>query len=387
MLESATRMQRIAPFYVMDLLAKARQIEASGRTVIHMEIGEPDFATPQPIIDAGINALNAGQTHYTPALGLPALRAAIAGYYHSHYSTVVEPANVIVTPGSSGALQLAITVLVNPGDEVLLTDPGYPCNKHFVQLAGGVAKFINLSQDNNYALSLAAVKAQWTDKTKVIMLASPANPTGMTIQQEVLQAIADFARSKNAFLIVDEIYQGLEYGARLKTLAGQFDNVFVINSFSKFFCMTGWRVGWLVSPSAFVNDIDKLAQNIFLAAPTLAQHAALQAFEAASLAILEGYRQAFQARRDYLYNALQELGFGLSEKPAGAFYIYANSEHFSADSYQFCFDLLEQAGVAITPGKDFSQTHPEKFVRFAYTREIPQLEEGIARLKSFISAE
>ncbi|MDX1811068.1 MAG: aminotransferase class I/II-fold pyridoxal phosphate-dependent enzyme [Gammaproteobacteria bacterium] len=385
MLKAANRMHHIAPFYVMDLLAQARKLEAQGRDIVHMEIGEPDFPTPAPIINAGIAALAAGKTHYTPAVGLPALRDALANYYDQHYDCKVESQNIVITPGSSGALQLVISVLVNPGEEVLMTEPGYPCNKHFVELAGGQAKFIELSQQDSFSISLEQVKQAWTSNTKAIMLASPSNPTGEIISDQTLLEIAQFARSKNGFLIVDEIYQGLEYDVSLQSMAGKLDNIFVINSFSKFFCMTGWRLGWLVAPAAFVESIDILAQNIFLAAPTAAQYAALAAFSNETMTILEEYRIAFQARRDYLYEAVSALGFGVGGKPKGAFYIYADSSRFATDSYKLCFELLEKAGVAITPGKDFSKANPEKYVRFAYTRDIAELEKGIDRISSFMA--
>ncbi|HFE39090.1 MAG TPA: aminotransferase class I/II-fold pyridoxal phosphate-dependent enzyme, partial [Gammaproteobacteria bacterium] len=271
-------MADIAPFHVMKLLARARAMEASGRSIIHMEIGEPDFETPQPVIQAGIEALQKGRTHYTPALGLPALRQAIADYYQVNYRCKLADNNIVITPGSSGALQLICGVLINPGDEVLLTDPGYPCNRHFVQLMGGRPRFFQLSETNNYQFNLDELKKNWTPKTRMLMLASPANPTGVVLDESLLVEIARFARKRNAYLLVDEIYHGLIYDTHVPTMAACLDNVFVINSFSKYFCMTGWRIGWLVSPEKFVEDIDKLAQNIFLAASTPGQYAALAAF-------------------------------------------------------------------------------------------------------------
>jgi len=380
----ANRMAEIAPFHVMKLLARARELEATGRSIVHMEIGEPDFETPQPIVQAGIDALQKGHTYYTPALGLRALRVAIANNYQSRYGVEIDPDTVIVTPGSSGALQLACGVLVNPGDEVLLTDPGYPCNKHFVQLMGGVPKFIQLSEENNYQLSLDELEKNWSSKTRAIILASPSNPTGIILDNQLLADVALFAKQRNAYLILDEIYHGLVYDSQSKTLAGQFDNVFIINSFSKYFCMTGWRIGWLISPEAFVNDVDKLAQNIFLAASTPGQYAALAAFSDESVQILESYRIEFQKRRDYLFEAIQSLGFQIQHKPAGAFYLYANSSQLSNDSYQLAEDLLENAGVAITPGKDFGVSNASSHVRFAYTTSLAQLELGINKIRTYL---
>jgi len=383
--KAAGRMAEIAPFHVMKLLARARELESAGRSIVHMEIGEPDFATPQPIIQAGIEALQKGYTHYTPALGLPALRQAISDFYQSRYDVQIDSEAVVVTPGSSGALQLVCGVLVNPGDEVLMTDPGYPCNRHFVQLMGGVPKFISLSEANNYQLSIGDLEKNWNSKTRAIILANPSNPTGVVIEDGLLEDVANFAKAKNGYLILDEIYHGLVYGKRLKTLASRFDNVFIINSFSKYFCMTGWRIGWLISPKAFVNDIDKLAQNIFLAASTPGQYAALASFKSESIELLESYRNEFHQRRDYLYEAVQSLGFQVNSIPDGAFYLYANSSHLSDNSFQFAEELLEKSGVAITPGKDFGKVGASSHVRFAYTTSLAKLEEGVERIRQFLS--
>jgi len=379
----AIRMTEIAPFHVMKLLARARELESAGRSIVHMEIGEPDFATPQPIVQAGIDALRKGHTHYTPALGLSALRTAIADDYQVRYGVEIDPDTIIVTPGSSGALQLACGVIVNPGDEVLLTDPGYPCNKHFVQLMGGIPNFIQLSEENNYQLTLDEIKKNWSPKTRAIILASPSNPTGIVLDDELLESVALFAKQKNAYLILDEIYHGLIYGSQAKTFAGRFDNVFIINSFSKYFCMTGWRIGWLISPKAFVNDVDKLAQNIFLASSTPGQYAALAAFSDESIQVLESYRAEFQQRRDYLFEAVQSLGFQIKHKPAGAFYLYANSSQLADDSFQLAEGLLENVGVAITPGKDFGESNASAHVRFAYTTSLAQLELGVQKMRSY----
>ena len=383
---SADRMAHIAPFHVMKLLARAKELEAAGNNIVHMEIGEPDFHTPRPIIDAGINALENGLTHYTPALGLPELRRAIAGFYQSHYGVTIAAENVIVTPGASGALQLVCGVLVNPGDEVIMTDPGYPCNRHFVQLMGGVPTFVELEASEDYAFTLASLKKNLTNKTRAVLLASPSNPTGMILDIAELDKIAEYLNSNGAFLILDEIYHSLVYDADFPTFAGRHDNVFIINSFSKYFCMTGWRLGWLISPKAFIADIDKLAQNIFLAASTPAQHAALAAFSSESIEVLESYRTEFKKRRDYLFDAINELGFSVIKKPQGAFYLYADCTKFSDNSFEFANELLEKAGVAITPGIDFGKYKASQHVRFAYTTSLPQLKEGISRLRKHLIA-
>ncbi|MEJ2644812.1 MAG: pyridoxal phosphate-dependent aminotransferase [Gammaproteobacteria bacterium] len=380
----ARRMARIQPFHVMALLARARELEAAGRSVVHMEIGEPDFPSPEPIVEAGRAALAAGHTHYTPAAGLPELRAAIAGFYASRYGATVDPQRVVVTPGASGALQLVLSVLVNPGARVLLTDPGYPCNRNFVHLVDGLPVSVPVSADDGYQLSAARARELWTPETAAMLVASPANPTGAVLNEAQLRALAEVAHGGGGRLIVDEIYHGLRYGIDDVTALAVSDQVFVINSFSKYFGMTGWRLGWVVAPQAYVADLEKLAQNLFLSAPTPAQYAALTAFEPATIALLEERRQAFRERRDYLLPALRELGFGIPQAPAGAFYLYADCSRFTDDSFAFARDLLEQSGVAITPGIDFGTHLPERHVRFAYTTGMDQLRDGIARLRAYL---
>ena len=380
----ANRMEDIKPFHVMALLGRARELEAQGRSIIHMEIGEPDFVTAQPIIDAGIKALQAGQTHYTPTMGLPALREAISNYYLSHYGVDVPARRIVITPGASGALQLAFSVLINPGDGVVLADPGYPCNRHFVRLNEGQSIAAKVDANSNYQLDESILKENWTDKSVVAMLASPSNPTGALVSDDNLKAMHDFVKQHNGTLVVDEIYHGLVYGQQAKTALAISDDVFVINSFSKYFGMTGWRLGWLVVPEDYVDAVDRLAQNIFLAAPTTAQYAALAAFEPETISIFDQRRDEFASRRDYLLPALRELGFDIPVNPDGAFYLYANCEKFSENSYTFASELLEKAGVAITPGIDFGEHAANKHVRFAYTTSLENLKEGVARIRRFI---
>jgi aspartate/methionine/tyrosine aminotransferase len=383
-MKTAGRMQFIQPFHVMALLGRARELEAAGRSIIHMEIGEPDFVTPQPVIDAGIRALAAGYTHYTPAVGLAALRERIAGFYADRYGVSVEPERIVVTPGASAALQLVMAALVNPGDRVLMADPGYPCNRNFVYLVNGEPVGIPVTAATGYQPSLQQVEARWSQDTAALLVASPSNPTGTLLDADTLQALHDFTRAQGGALVVDEIYHGLVYGASAATALAVSEDVFVINSFSKYFGMTGWRLGWLVAPLDMVPEIDKLAQNLFLAAPTLAQHAALRAFDADNLEILETRRVAFRARRDYLLPALRELGFEIPVTPAGAFYLYADCSRFTDDSYAFSQRLLEEAGVAITPGIDFGIFRPERHVRFAYTTSLENLQEGVRRLRDYL---
>ncbi len=380
----ADRMARIAPFYVMDLLARARKLEAEGRSIIHMEIGEPDFDTPAPVVAAGQRALAAGETHYTPARGLPALRQLIANFYQERYAARIDPERVIVTPGSSGALQLVLSVLINPGESVLMADPGYPCNRHFVELVDGKPLAVPVGPDTGYQLTAELVEAAWRADTKAVLVASPSNPTGTLIDDGQMQRLLKTVRRLGGVLIVDEIYQGLVYGEAGGTALRFADNLFVINSFSKYFGMTGWRLGWLVAPEEFIDPLDRLAQNIFLSAPTLSQFAALSAFSPETLAILEQRRQAFESRRDFLLPALRQLGFTIPVTPQGAFYLYAGCEQLCDDSQVFAQQLLEQAGVAVTPGLDFGFNRPEAHLRFAYTTDLPQLAEGVERIRRFL---
>jgi aspartate/methionine/tyrosine aminotransferase len=380
----ARRMQRIAPFYVMDLLAQARRLEAKGRSVIHMEIGEPDFDTPVPVIAAGQTALASGDVHYTPAKGLPALRQAIVDHYRDHYACNIDSKRVVVTPGSSGALQLIMSVLINPGESVLMADPGYPCNRHFVELVDGVPIAVDVGPESGYQLTAQMVEQAWREDTKAVLVASPSNPTGTLIPDDEMQLLHATVERLGGVLIVDEIYQGLVYDVAGGSALRYADNLFVINSFSKFFGMTGWRLGWLVAPEPFIDPIDRLAQNIFLSAPTLSQHAALAAFSPEVMEILEQRRQAFQQRRDFLLPALRDLGFSIPVTPQGAFYLYAGCRELCHDSQVFAQRLLHEAGVAVTPGLDFGSNQPESHLRFAYTTDLERLREGVERIREFL---
>ena len=380
----ADRMHKIKPFHVMKLLERAKELEAQGRSIIHMEVGEPDFTTPEPIIQAGHQALTDGYTHYTPALGLPELRQAIAAHYQRRFGLDIEPGRVVVTPGASGAIQLLLSVLINPGDGVLLADPGYPCNRNFVHLVGGELQTVNVGPDSDYQLTASLIEQNWRGNTKVVMVASPSNPTGTMLSRDELFEISRSVERHGGILIVDEIYQGLVYQGADHTALGISDRVFVINSFSKYFGMTGWRLGWLVAPQEMIGPLDRLAQNIFLSASTLSQYAALAAFSDASREILEQRKELFRQRRDYLLPALEDLGFSFQTKPQGAFYLYGDCSQYTEDSTAFAHDLLEQMGVAVTPGLDFGTNAPERHLRFAYTTDIELLRDGVDRIKQFI---
>ncbi len=379
------RAQGIAPFHVMDILARAQALEAQGRDIIHLEIGEPDFPTPAPVVQAAMQAIGEGNVHYTPALGLPELRQAIAAFYRTRYGVAIPPARIAVTPGASGALLLALGAVLDAGDEILMADPGYPCNRHFAGFVDAVPVRIAVGPETAFQLTPQLVDRHWTDKTKAVLLASPSNPTGTLARDADIAAIAALCSARGAVLIVDEIYHGLVYEGAPQTALAHADEVIVINSFSKYYHMTGWRLGWLAAPACLMGGIERLAQNLFLAPPTPAQFAALAAFSEETQAILEARRLELKARRDFLLPALRELGFGLPVAPQGAFYLYADVSRFTGDSFAFAEQMLEKAGVAITPGLDFGEVVPEKYVRFAYTRPLPVLQEAVARIRRFLA--
>ncbi|MDO9386088.1 MAG: pyridoxal phosphate-dependent aminotransferase [Thiobacillus sp.] len=380
---TAARMAGIAPFHVMDILARAQALEAAGCDIIHLEIGEPDFATPAPIVEAGVAALRAGHTHYTGALGLPALREAIAGFYASRWQAAVDPARIVVTPGASGALLLALGLLAGPGDEVLMADPGYPCNRHFVHFCDARAVTVAVDAASDFQLTLESIQRHATAATRAVLIASPSNPTGTAIAPGELERIHDWCAARSVALIVDEIYLALTYDGTEHS-AARWDDVFVINSFSKYFLMTGWRLGWLVAPAWAMAALERLAQNLFLAASTPAQHAALAAFDPATLDELEARKAELRTRRDFMLPALRERGFIIPAQPQGAFYQYADCSAHSGDSFHFAQALLEQVGVAVTPGLDFGRHQPQRYLRVAYTQPLPRLVEAAARIDRFL---
>lgn len=381
----ATRMNDVAPFHVIDILTRAKRLEAEGRDIVHMEVGEPDFPTPPAIIAAAQAAIANGKTTYTPALGIPELREAIADYYQSRYGVTVPASRVIVTAGASGGLLLALACLAEPGKEWLLTDPGYPCNRNFVRIFEGVPKSIPVGEESNFQPTLGDIEENWSEATAGVLLASPANPTGTMLSLDQIKTFADCIREKGGHFILDEIYQGLTYDHETSTALQCCDDVWIVQSFSKYFQMTGWRLGWLVVPEEFTRHIEKLAQNLFLSPSAPAQYAALAAFEPATLDIVETRRIEFKRRRDYLSAELTRIGFQIVAKPEGAFYIYADCSAFTDNSFDFAMTLLEQASVAIAPGLDFGANEPERYVRFSYTTSIERLAEAVARIERYLS--
>jgi aspartate/methionine/tyrosine aminotransferase len=385
----AQRANDISPFHVMDILAQAKQLQLEGRDIIHMEVGEPDFETPQPIVDAGLKAIKAGKTHYTPALGLPELREAIANWYQDSYQVVISPERIVVTPGASGALLLVMGALLEQGEKVMMADPGYPCNRHFARFVEGEINAVPVTAESQYQLTAEHIEKYWDDKTSLALLASPSNPTGTVLNKDELKVLSQAVKQKQGTLVVDEIYHGLTYdGFQAPTALEMDDQAFVINSFSKFFGMTGWRLGWLVVPEGYTDVMDRLAQNLFLAAPTMSQYAALAAFEQQTLDILEQRRQTFEQRRNVLLPALKTIGFDIPVTPQGAFYLYANCSTLIndaiPDSMALARYLLKEASVAITPGLDFGLFGAEQHCRFAYTTNEERLLEAADRISKAI---
>jgi aspartate/methionine/tyrosine aminotransferase len=368
----------------MEIQTLAREVEAQGRDVVHLEIGEPDFTTPRPIVEAAKRALDSKPMFYTSALGIPELRAAISRFYRDRHGVDVPASRIVVTAGSSAALLLAFGVLLDAGDEVLLSDPSYPCNRHFVCTLGGVPHLVPVGPGTRYQLTAGPARANWTGDTRIAMVATPSNPTGTMLAAGEIEALAQLCREKGGTLLVDEIYQGLVYDGAHGTAVEAGEDVIVINSFSKYFQMTGWRLGWMVVPPGLARDVEKLAQNLFISPSTLAQHAALACFEPATIAIVEERREELDRRRKYLVPALESLGFKVPVIPQGAFYVYADCSALTKDSFAFARNVLANAGVAFTPGKDFGRNEPERHVRIAYTQPIARLGEAVSRLRRYL---
>jgi aspartate/methionine/tyrosine aminotransferase len=366
----------------MDVLSRAQALEAAGRHVVHMEIGEPDFTAPAAVVEAGVRALREGRTAYTATLGLAALREAIARHYQERFSKSVDPARIAVTSGASGGLLTIAALYVDAGDEILVPDPGYPGYRHFVRAFEGVARALPVGAKEDFQPTLEMVRAVWGPRTKGLLLGSPSNPTGTLISSKELERIAAFIAERGGVLLVDEIYQGLVYGIEPWSALGFPGEVVLVNSFSKYFCMTGWRLGWVVLPEGAVRGFEKLAQHLFISAPAAAQHAALAAFLPESLSILEARKAEFGRRRDFLVPALRKAGLSIPAEPHGAFYVYADC---GRNCRAYTRELLESEAVAATPGIDFGAHATDRFVRFAYTRSMEELGEAARRLARFAS--
>ena len=380
----ARRLQQLKPFRVVEILSRAKELEAAGHSILHLEAGEPDFATAAPIVKAGQDALRQGHMKYTEPCGIPPLREALSRYYEEEYGLSISPSRILVTPGASGALLLAAALLVNPGDEMLMADPGYPCNRNFLLVTNGQSRQVPTEAAGRYQLSAALAEAHWGENTRGIMLASPANPTGAMLSREEIQALWDMAAQRRAYMVADEIYHGLSYAEPPTSILEITNQAFVIGSFSKYFGMTGWRLGWLVAPEDAVQSLERLAQNLFISMSSVAQYAALAAFRPETRAILDERRDILAQRRDFLLAALRGIGFNIPHTPAGAMYIYAGVGSFSDDSSALCETLLEEHGIAAVPGEDFGIHRASEHMRFAYTTGMEQLEQAAQRLQNFL---
>jgi aspartate/methionine/tyrosine aminotransferase len=381
----ASRLANIAPFHVMELAKMASELEKRGRHIIHMGIGEPDFTAAPPVIEAAMRAMTDGKLQYTPATGIPALREEIAAHYHRVYGLDIAPARIIVTAGASAALLLACAALVEKGDEVLMPDPSYPCNRHFVAAFEGRARMIPSGPGQRFQLTDAMVREHWSPATQGVLLASPSNPTGTSIEHDELARIVATVRDKGGFTIVDEIYQGLTYDAKPFSALSLGEDIIVVNSFSKYFNMTGWRLGWLVVPERLVPQFEKLSQNLFICASSIAQHAGVACFAPESIAIYEQRKAEFKRRRDYIVPAMRELGFKVPVTPDGAFYVYADCTALADDADRLTIDMLNQAGVVLVPGLDFGPFTAREYIRLSYATSLANLQEAVGRLREFFS--
>ena len=368
----------------MEIVKEAQRLAQAGRPIVHLSIGEPDFTAPPPVQAAAHQAIDAGLTQYTPALGTDALREAIAADYARRFQLAIDPERVVVTAGASGALLLALSALLERDRTLLMPDPSYPCNRHFAAVLEGRAQLLPCGPQARFQPTAAAVDAAWGPQTAGVLLASPSNPTGTSIEPPVLAAIADRVRARSGFLIVDEIYQGLSYDRPPSTVLSLGEDALALASFSKYFSMTGWRLGWLVAPRSLVPVLEKLAQNLFICPSAIAQHAALACFSAEALAIYEERREEFRRRRNFLVPALQSLGFEVPVVPDGAFYIYAGISRFAEDSWHFAFDLLREAGVCVVPGRDFGSAETARYVRLSYANKMENLQEAVERLARYL---
>jgi aspartate/methionine/tyrosine aminotransferase len=395
-MQISNRAQRIEPFYVMEVAKAARllgdKLLNTERPMLYLNVGEPDFTAPPLVQEAAIRAVHAGNTQYTQASGMPELRERISHWYKQRFNVDIPATRIVLTAGASAALQLACLALINSGDEILMPDPSYPCNRQFVSAADGVPVMIPTTAAERFQLSAAKVEAAWqTGKTRGVLLASPSNPTGTSIHPDEMRRIHSFVQKQGGITLIDEIYLGLSHDDTYgQTALGLNDQVISINSFSKYFNMTGWRLGWLVVPEALAPVIERIAQNLFICPSTVTQHAALACFEEASITEYEKRRAEFKARRDYFIPALQELGFEVPVMPDGAFYAWADCSKICSklgikDSWDLAYEIMHKAHLAVTPGRDFGTYETAKFIRFSTANSLTQLQQAIERLRVMLS--
>jgi (5-formylfuran-3-yl)methyl phosphate transaminase len=375
------RSSRLPPFYVMEILEKAHAMEQQGADVVHMEVGEPDFDTPEPVKDAACRALREGMTQYTPSLGIPKLRAAIASHYANRYGVEVSPDNILVTNGTSPAMVLIFAALLNPGEELILSNPCYACYPNILEFVAGVPRYVDVYEEDGFKYRPSDIAGMFGDGVKGLMINSPSNPTGIVLSERDMTELVE-AVAGRAFIISDEIYHGLVYEGRERSILEYTDRAFVLNGFSKLYAMTGWRLGYIISPPEFIRPLQKIQQNIHICANSFVQWAAVAALEDTAEYIAEMVR-TYDERRRFLLRRVRELGFGVAVDPTGAFYIFANAKAFTDDVYRFCLDVLENAGVAITPGIDFG-SGGEGYVRFSYANSLENLAEGADKLERYL---
>jgi aspartate/methionine/tyrosine aminotransferase len=393
-MQISQRANNISPFYVMEVAKAASalgaQVAHTDAPMVFLNIGEPDFTAPPLVQEAAARAIHNGHSQYTQALGLPQLRERISAWYASRFGVQVPASRIVLTAGASAALHLACLALIEAGDEILMPDPSYPCNRHFVSAAEGKAVLIPTTADERFQLSADKVEAAWGERTRGVLLASPSNPTGTSIHPDELRRIHQVVQSKGGITLVDEIYLPLSYEAQFgQTALALDDNIISINSFSKYFNMTGWRLGWMVVPEVLVPVVERLAQNLFICPSTIAQHAALACFDDASIALYEQRRAEFKARRDYFIPQLNALGLTVPVMPDGAFYAWADCSELCTklgikDSWDFAFEVMNRAHVAVTPGRDFGTAQTANFVRFSTASSMQQLETAVARLRAML---
>lgn len=377
------RLASIAPFHVMEFVKEAQRLEALGHDVIHLSIGEPDFKAVDAVQRALHEAVDLGRTGYTPALGIPELRAAIAGFQSVTLNAPVDPSRIMVTAGASAALQLVFQAILNPGDEVLLADPAYPCNANFIRAADGVPKLLACGPEQRFQLQAEQVAQAWGPRTRAVLVASPGNPTGTSITWEALEQLYQTVQARGGTLIVDEIYLGLSDAQERRSAAALGPDVIVINSFSKYFAMTGWRLGWLVLPAHWIGDFERLAGNLFICASALSQYAALGCFTADSLLEHERRREAFRSRRAAMAAALPQLGFEVPVEPDGAFYVYARcTRHGPSDA--LAHKILAEAHVCVVPGLDFGPAWAQDYLRFSCATSQSRIDEALHRIQRLL---
>ena len=375
------RSSRLPPFYVMEILEKAHAMELEGADVIHMEVGEPDFDTPEPVKEAACTALRKGMTRYTHSLGISQLREAIAAHYGRRYGVEVSTDNILVTNGTSPAMVLIFGALLNPGEELILSNPCYACYPNILEFMAGVPRYVDVYEEDGFKYRPSDIAQKLGYGAKGVMVNSPSNPTGIVLSEQDMTELVE-AVGERAFIISDEIYHGLVYEGQERSILEFTDKAFVLNGFSKLYAMTGWRLGYIISPPEFIRPLQKIQQNIHICANSFVQWAAVAALEETAEYTAEMVR-TYDERRRFLLRRVREMGFGVTVDPTGAFYIFANAKKFTDDAYHFCLDVLEKAGVAITPGIDFG-SGGEGYVRFSYTNSLENLAEGASRLESYL---